>query len=109
MTSRIRALKGSHYPVEFGDHRHCGSGYIISQDHVIKGSYNFHYCPPLPPPHLTLTHHLAKFCYHRNYNSGDIMASVVEEEDSTCSLTSAVAIFSKPYDISYPHRQNLRT
>ena len=38
----------SHQLEHFGSHRHCGSGdimilscHVISQDHVIEGSYNF--------------------------------------------------------------------
>ena len=38
----------SHHPTKFHGHRHCGSGdkmvlvcHVISQDHVIKGSFDF--------------------------------------------------------------------
>ena len=62
----------------FGGQRHCDSGdimilvcHVISQDHVIKGSYDFFWQEPIKvryPP--------AKIDGHRHSDSGDIVVLV---------------------------------
>ena len=52
-------------------------------------------------------HYPAKFGWHRCCGSEDMLL-VVEEQDSTCSLTSVMAIFSRTHDISCSYTQNFR-
>ena len=40
-----------------------------------------------------VSHHPAKFGDHRQYDSGNIMLLVAEEEDSGCSLQSAITVY----------------
>ena len=76
-----------YHPVKFGGRSHSTSGVImilvchmISQDRLIKGSYDPNGWEP-----LMVYHHPVKIGGHRPCCSGDIMFLVVEEEDSRCS------------------------
>ena len=62
--------------------------HVISQNHLIKGSY--HFMGRIP---LTISQHHAKFFGHRHCYSGDIMFLLVEEEDSTCSRLNPALLF----------------
>ena len=60
-----------HHPAEFGGHRHCDSGDMrivicqaISQDHMIKGSFDFMLCAGahqgrLPPSQICVAIYVA--------------------------------------------------
>ena len=51
--------------------------HVISQDHMIKGSYDFMGGSPL-------IHHPAKFGGHRHCVSGDMMFVVAEGQETIC-------------------------
>lgn len=77
--------------------------HAISQDHMMKDSCDF----MDEGDSLIVSHHPVKFSSHKYYNCGDEMFLVIEEQDSTCSLTSSITI-SKAYDISCFHERNFR-
>ena len=52
-----------------------------------------------------VNHHPAKFGGHRDFGSGD-MFLVVEEQDSTCLLTSAIT--TTTHGMSCSHTRNFR-
>ena len=71
-------LKASQYLTKFGGNRDCGSDdvivlvfHVISQDHLIKESYDF-----IVKSLSRLNHHPTKFSGHKLYCSGDIMVLV---------------------------------
>ena len=65
--------------------------HVILRDHVIKKFFLW-----LGAPHTS--HQLAKFGGHRHCGSGN-MFLVVEEQDSTCSLKSAITVFSQVHNM----------
>ena len=80
-----------HHPAKFSGHRHRASGYliilvchVISQDNVIKGSYDFIGYP------LMVSHQV---CGHRYCDSGTIMLLAFGVEDFACSLLNLLLLF----------------
>ena len=69
--------------------------HMIWYDHLIKESYDF-------------TPHPATFGSYRYSGSRYIRFFVVEEQDSTCLLSSAIIIFPKALDMSCSHKQHFR-
>ena len=89
------------YSAKFGGHRHCGSGDVMvlfvmwplrSPDQRVIWLYGWE--------PLIASHHSTRFNGHRHWGIRDIILLVVEQQDCTCLLTSAIVIFSKAHQIN---------
>ena len=78
--------------------------HMISQDHVINGSWDFVGVP------LMISHHPAKSGKHSGCCNADMMLAVVEGKDSACPhLDPPLLFISKAYDMPCSHTRNFRT